>query len=1032
MEPHIIYIIFLALSCLTAGTLGVFGWQKRSRPTAHAFMGLMLSLCIWALMTLLEISSPKLTDRVRWADLAFVGRAFLPPVWLILVMVYTGYTQHLRNIATLLSLTPLLTNIMIWTNSAHHLWRGHPSLDQAGTMLITINDYGVWYQTIHLPNGVLCFGVSALLLMWTWRKTARLHRQQISALLLSALMPLGTHTLYLMGITPTPNFNLTPIIFSLSALMLAWSLFKYRFLDLIPIAYARIIENLQDGIIVANKYGSIIYANRHTQRLFDYPIAEVIGLPLKDMLHIPAHILMRDTVTAQNEQWVSGEDEDRQWYDVYISPLYNHRKKATGRIIVLHNITARIQTEAEHRRVKENAERTRKQTQQLAQRMAILAEAGREMSALLQPDTIFERLTHLAGWLLQAQDLALYTLEPNSRRFRARITEGHYAQALKQATFKAGVGIQGYCVETCRPEIVEQPSQDPRILPISGIPANIYSAMLVAPITVNTETIGLVSLWRAQDVEPFSQSDLNFILTLIRQATTALENAEHFNETRRAKEAAEQARKVAESARAVAEAANRAKSVFLAHMSHELRTPLNAILGFSELMTHSEGLTTKQQDNLATIESSGAHLLVLINDILELSKIEAGRIELQSESFDLHQMLLELKEMFSLRAEQKGLVLNVECASNVPCYIHADANKLRQVLINLLGNAVKFTKVGHITLRIQAQMISEIRLRLYFEIEDTGIGIAEDELDKVFDAFVQTNSGHLSQQGTGLGMPISRQYVQMMGGNIQVHSQWGQGTCFHFNMAVNIVTAEEVDIAQTPQHVIGLAAGHPSSRILIVDDVAPSRKLLVMLLKPLGIEIREAENGERAVAIWETWHPQLIFMDIRMPVMDGAAATLRIKETLNQKHAPQHPAAASTVIVALTASAFEEDRAQALAWGCDDFMRKPFRERELFAILEKHLHLNFIYAADADGNDADYFEPPVSAMDACKIVTAADLSEEWLSAMQQASHDGDLAWLERLIAQIEPTHPAFAKYLANLADDYQHDDILALLETYGV
>ncbi|MBN1872781.1 MAG: response regulator [Anaerolineae bacterium] len=507
-----------------------------------------------------------------------------------------------------------------------------------------------------------------------------------------------------------------------------------------------------------------------------------------------------------------------------------------------------------------------------------------------------------------------------------------------------------------------------------------------------------------------------------------------------------------------AEAANRAKSVFLANMSHELRTPLNAVLGFSELISHAPNLTQEQRENLDIIERSGAHLLALINDVLDLSKIEAGRETLQPEVFDLHEMLLGLGEMFSLRAEQGGLTMVFDFASSVPRHIYADQGKLRQILINLLGNAVKFTRKGGITMKVENrewrteerksqtgnQEVSDENqgtdfhssfsildtpppIQLHFEVKDTGVGIAPDEIDKVFEAFVQTESGQLSRQGTGLGVPISREYVRLMGGDLTVQSEVGVGSVFSFDIQAEVVdVAREVD-ARTARRVIGLEPGQPVYRILIVEDDEASRVLLVKLLTPLGFDVCEAVNGEEAVAISERWQPHLIFMDMRMPRMDGYEATRRIKSRIN-KSSHQYP-----IIVALTASAFEEEREGILAEGCDDFVRKPFRESAIFEVLTRHLGLRFIHASvEAEtasltthaekvwpGNDkldSDIIEAQIKA-----------LNPAWIEEIHQAILEGDLEWMETLIVQIKSQMPQLAGQLTQWLYNFEYTKILELI-----
>jgi signal transduction histidine kinase/DNA-binding NarL/FixJ family response regulator len=472
--------------------------------------------------------------------------------------------------------------------------------------------------------------------------------------------------------------------------------------------------------------------------------------------------------------------------------------------------------------------------------------------------------------------------------------------------------------------------------------------------------------------------------------------------------------KEAQEAGAIAEAANRAKSLFLANMSHELRTPLNAILGFTQLMTRDKGISKDHRENLGVIGRSGEHLLALINDVLDMSKIEAGQTSLDPSDFDLYRLLKGLEEMFGLRAEDKGLRLVVDCDESVPQFIRSDESKLRQVLINLLSNGIKFTAEGGVALRVMCTHEGEAA-RLSFEVEDSGPGIADDELELLFDAFAQTSAGQRAQEGTGLGLPISQQFVSLMDGEISVASVVGQGSIFKFDISIDVADAIEDQSQSDDRPVLGLLPNQDVFRILIVEDVWENRKLMVNLLQPMGFEVREAENGKVGVEMWEEWEPHFIWMDMRMPVMDGYEATKTIKATAKGQ---------ATVIVALTASAFEEQRSLVLSAGCDGFVRKPFRESEIFHELTKHLGAKFEYEEETP---TDQEQQAASG----RLLTPADLSslpEDWVDKVREAASQADSDVVSNLISEIENEHSELAEGMKDLVDTFRFDRILTLTE----
>ncbi|MEH2042252.1 response regulator [Nostoc sp.] len=604
--------------------------------------------------------------------------------------------------------------------------------------------------------------------------------------------------------------------------------------------------------------------------------------------------------------------------------------------------------------------------------------------------------------------------------------------------------------------------------------------------------------------------------------------------------AQEQQAAVREAARSAA--ANLAKSEFLANMSHELRTPLNAILGFTQVMSRDYSLSSEHQENLAIINRAGEHLLKLINDILEMSKIEAGKITLNCSSFDLIHLLKNLEEMLHLRATSKNLELLFECAPDIPKYIETDENKLCQVLLNLLGNAIKFTDQGRVTLRVRlgaGEQGSSTSLRdaarsllpqsgtatlsdrgageqgeqnlsypslLFFEVQDTGCGIAAQELELLFEAFEQTEIGRKFQQGTGLGLAISRKYVQLMGGDITVSTMPGVGSTFAFDVQIALTCPREIPINQIKSQIRALAPSEKVYRILVVDDSKESRMLLVKILTSLGFEVNEATDGSEAITNWESWQPHLIFMDMRMPVMDGYEATRIIKArqighgTANTSRrfpklkqlvssgsqylaeeltdsgedevlkvvrkesstpettgviendasgasnlrsrmptawAPPYDFSrtmpdssnTNTIIIALTASAFEEERQKILSIGCDDFIRKPFKQEVLLEKLSKHLGLKYTNQVETTNTVVVDQATQIFVSVAELLGHLSQMSPEWLQQIHYAAASCSDELILELLKQIPSDNAQVSQVLRDLANNYQFEKIMELTTT---
>jgi two-component system, sensor histidine kinase and response regulator len=466
-------------------------------------------------------------------------------------------------------------------------------------------------------------------------------------------------------------------------------------------------------------------------------------------------------------------------------------------------------------------------------------------------------------------------------------------------------------------------------------------------------------------------------------------------------------------AKDVAESANRAKSAFLANMSHELRTPLSAILGFSELLAYDDNLTLKQVESLRVINQSGNHLLNLINDVLEMSKIESGKHDIDRSDFDLYSVLNDIHAMLNIKAISKQLPFQLEIAPEIPRYVHSDERKLRQIVINLIGNAIKFTDRGHVILRVTPVVNS----RLCFAVEDTGAGIASHELSQVFEAFVQTEAGRNSQKGTGLGLSISQQLARLLGGDITVESEVNRGSCFRLTMPIDVASRAGIE-TETPRHPIALSPGQPTKRILVADDTPENRSVLVQLLTPLGFEVREADHGRTAIAIWKQWQPHLIVMDLRMPEMDGTAATRYIRQSVAQGMGQ------TTKVIALSASIAAEDEDELRLIGFDTWLPKPCRGHQLLEAIAQQLGLTYDY---------DGLETPSAS--AATLGNSIDLRaqilalpEAWRSQFYEAASELNFNPCLTLIEALPPEQAQLAHTLREWVNDFRFDTILELMQ----
>lgn len=461
-----------------------------------------------------------------------------------------------------------------------------------------------------------------------------------------------------------------------------------------------------------------------------------------------------------------------------------------------------------------------------------------------------------------------------------------------------------------------------------------------------------------------------------------------------------------------AETANQAKSTFLANMSHEIRTPLNAVLGYAQLLMRNHSLQNLQRHQIETIYKSGKHLLTLINGILEMSKIEAGRTTLEPLTFDLYTLLNEVKYMFEELTDSKGLILEFHIEDDLPRYIVGDSAKVRQVIINLLSNAYKFTETGRIDLDASSKSLDSDRFTISIIVKDTGCGIEVKEFSKIFEAFEQSIGGE-DKGGTGLGMTISRSFARLMDGDISIESKVGSGSSFTFTFEVKAGSAAEV-VQQRQLYPIPerLAPTEKQRKVLIVDDIETNRNLIDSMLISTGFETLLATSGEEAIEKHNSWQPDLILMDLRMPKMGGIEAIKRLRR-----------AGSKVAIIAISASVTSDDRSKAILAGANGFIPKPHTDTELFTTIGEVLNIDYVYP-ETQALDIESAEPMNLEMLATSI---AKLPDSLVSELQEAVVIAEINRIEMLIDRIASQLPNTAKQLRQMANNFEHNALLAVL-----
>ena len=1121
---HSLYIVLLFVTVVIGVALAAYAWRRRQTPGAVAFAGVMLGVALlsFSLAMLAFTNSPEAADfwgrRVR-----FIANATTPGLLLVFAIQYTGREKWLSwpRLALLFTI-PLITLVLTWSGEAHYLFL-HLSTGKIGpfTFLGRVSTAGPW-NVVHLTYSYLALFLGLVLLFLQIFRVKAPYRSQAILLFVGGLCPfLANIPDAFMAAGPQPSF--TPFGTAALGLIYAWALFRYRLLDIVPVARDLIMGSMADAVLVLDEQHRLVDVNLAAQTLMGRTASELVGQPIADLLPAwsdlgaqPDHVMLAEIVM--------GEGEGTRQFALSEQPIRNRRQRLVGCLVILRDITERKQAEAKLGQEKQISE-------DIINSLPGVFYMNDRQTALVRWNRRFEEVTGYSAEELAGKPALDFFVEQDKALIASRLqkvfTEG---QADVEACFltrdgraipyyftasRIDLGGEAYFVglgidvtdrkeaedalqrahNTLEQRVAERTAElaeEKQVADhiINSLPGIFYvyddQSRLIRWNDRHRELTGYrdEELLHKSVLEFFAPEDQELIARRLEQlygegaaqaeapiltkagaqipmlftgVLTTLGGQTVFmglgiDITVRKKVEAELeayrdhleelvAQRTAELQRArdAAEAANRAKSAFLANMSHELRTPLNAILGLAQVLEHDSDLAASQKEALDIIGRSGEHLLDLVNDVLEISRIEAGRASLSLAEFDLYRTLNRLEEMVGVQAKRRGLALLFERTENVPRYVRSDERKLRQVLLNLLTNAVKFTEVGSVRLRISSQEMSPdsvlpsaYRL-LRFEVQDTGVGIAPADAESLFEPFVQGERGQKGLGGAGLGLTISREYAELMGGAISVSSpppvpltngagvQAGPGTLFTVTLPMELVDASEPDSYLSTRRAIGLAPGWPDAappRILVVDDSQENRVVLREMLERVGFAIREAAGGEEAVDLHMNWQPHLIWMDIRMPGVDGYEATRRIRQGVNSK-------LAAVPIIAVTASAFEEDRAAVLAAGCDDFVRKPFRKSEVLEVTARHLGIEYLYEqlpGELEGKGDRRLFLTLAPDD------LRDLPDAWVNDLLQVARRGRAGQILALIEEIESEHPQLARVLRALVRESRFLDIVTAAE----